>query len=158
MNNKKQLTALLVAVAAIILVGTIIWLVVNRFSTQTPPMETIDTDVASVRIDNLLSFEDIDVDTRATIEDSLNQHISELFPNTMSAGIVREGSYVKTLHEAGATSTFLVDFADLKLTYKVTVGQDNTTGEHSVYVICPSENELIYAPFNCKDDLSGSIR
>jgi hypothetical protein len=157
MANKK-LIASLIAIAAIILVGTIIWLVINRFSTQAPPMETVDADVASVRINNLSSFTDIDIDARATIEDSLNQHISELFPDTTSTGIVREGSYVKTIHEAGATSTFLVDFADLKLTYKITVGQDSTTGEHSVYVICPSENELIYAPFNCKDDLSGSIR
>lgn len=157
MNNKKR-TALLITVVAVILISAIVWLVVSRSSSQTPPMETVDADITSIRVNNLSSFEDITIDARATIEDSLNQHISELVPNATSTGTVREGSYIKTINEAGASSTFLVDFADLKLTYKVTIGQDSATGEHSVYVICPSESELIYAPFNCKDDLSGSIR
>lgn len=156
--NSRYLKVTLLVAAAIITVGAIIMLVINRNATQTPPMETIDSDISSIRINNFSAYNNIDADVRASIEDDLNRYISDIAPNSTATGVIREGSYQETNESGAKNIIFIVDFAEPKLTYKISIGQDPSTGERSIYIICPTENELIYPPFNCKDTFSETVQ
>jgi hypothetical protein len=68
-------------------------------------------------------------------------------------GVVRKDSFSQKEVYGSTVITILVDIADAKRTYKVSSsGSGSPDGDNSLYVLCPSQEELIYGSFNCKDD------
>ncbi|MDX2776391.1 hypothetical protein PV379_03430 [Streptomyces caniscabiei] len=158
MMNARTINTILLGLAGLIVIGVVIVLIINRNTAQTPEMETVDSDIPSIRISNFSSYTNIDPDARATIEDDLNRYISDIVPESTATGVIREGSYHETDESGAKNIVFIVDFAEPKLTYKISIGQDPATGERSIYIICPTKDELIYPPFNCKDTFSEAIQ
>ncbi len=74
--------------------------------------------------------------------------------NNMS-GVVRKDSFSQKEVYGSTVITLLVDIAAAKRTYKVSSsGSGSPDGDNSLYILCPSRDELIYNSFNCKDDTS----
>lgn len=68
-------------------------------------------------------------------------------------GVVRKDSFSQKEVYGSTVITLLVDIADVKRTYKVSSsGSGSPDGDNSLYILCPSPEELIYGSFNCKDD------
>lgn len=88
-----------------------------------------------------------------TTEDSLYKKIKST-GTTKIAGIVRTDS-VKTNNRVEDVKTvrFIVDIPDLKQTYVVSYGTDDSTGEKSIYILCPDKTERIYPEFSCESDI-----
>jgi len=93
-------------------------------------------------------------DKQSVIVDGIDYYLKAdgIDTNNMT-GVVREDSFTKKEVYGSTVITLLVDIADAKRTYKVSSsGSGSPDGDNSLYVLCPSQEELIYGSFNCKDD------
>jgi hypothetical protein len=128
------------------------------FSAQ-PQKDVSDTPTeyivyAPLQIENFSAYPDITPSTQTAIVNSLQQYIDKTNSTTAITGVVRNGSYNKTTDGAISITTFLIDISAVQRTYKVHIGSDTSTGENSLYILCPTDAELQYPPFECKDDLT----
>lgn len=88
------------------------------------------------------------------ISDGVKQYLSNADKNTDDVkGEVRDGSFSKKIVNGGSVSKLLVDIPSVEWTYKISLSSD-ADGYGGLYIVCPTPEELIYEPFNCKDDLS----
>jgi hypothetical protein len=154
--NKKFIIGLL---AVVVIIGGIaaaaILMIRDSKKTDRPVDAAPQTTSSSpLRIENFSSYPDIDITTKATITESIGHYIADVPHKSDPIGVIREGSYKKTGDELASNITFLVDIASLKRSYKIDLGSNLSTGENSLYTLCPAEGELIYPAFNCKDDLN----
>jgi cytoskeletal protein RodZ len=156
-HNKKFIIG---CVVVIILGGIgIAALLLNRPATPDNTSTTTDTTAeqtsdAPLEIENFSSYEDISITTKATIRDAIDHYLADTPHTTDPIGIIRDGSYKKTPDGTITVIEFLVDIASLKRSYKINFSTDSSTDQQTLYTLCPAKNELIYPPFNCKDDLS----
>jgi hypothetical protein len=155
--NKKLVIGLLAAI--IVIIGIAVTAALTMRSTKTADNSTDATPQATsssspLRIENFSSYPDIDITTKATITESIDHYIADVSHNSDPVGIVREGSYRQTGDGITSNIVFLVDIASLKRSYKIDLGSDISTGENSLYILCPAISELIYPAFDCKDDRS----
>lgn len=68
-------------------------------------------------------------------------------------GAVRQESYTQEETDNTTITTLLIDIPVIKRTYKViSSASGSPDGDNSLYIRCPSKNELIYDTFDCKDD------
>lgn len=152
MLNKK----LIIGIAVILLLtfGVVTTLFVMNQSKPVAEQTPAPTSNASISIENFAAYPELDITLQASIEEAMNGFVQEIAPNTDAKGTIRASSYTSTPNEVGKNIVFLVDFESIKLTYKVDLGLGSTDEEQIVYIVCPSENELLYPPFKCKDSLS----
>jgi len=154
--NKKFIIGFLVVVAIIGIAVTL--LLTSHKEAKTPDTSvntsSQNTSSAPLTIKNFSSYEDLSVTTKNTIIGAIDHYISDTPHHTAPVGVIREGSYKKTESGTITNIVFLVDIASLKRTYKINFGTDSSTGQQTLYTLCPSSDELIYPAFNCKDDLS----
>jgi hypothetical protein len=158
--SKKIIIGLVVI---IVLIGAVItWSVVSNLNKPKPLAETPkDVEDASstpkdlsLHINNFSKFPKVSsIETDVT--NSINNYLADIPRQETPIGVIRQSSYKETPTGDGATDyTFLVDIASLKITYKVSYTVGNTDGRHILYILCPSESEMIYPPTSCKDDVS----
>jgi hypothetical protein len=155
--NKKFIIGFLIFIA--LCIATLAVVVLTHKDTTQPPVTDTPSQTTSdapLKIENFSSYEDINITTKSTIVDAIEHYISDTPHTSDPIGVIREGSYKKTTNGSITNIVFLVDIASLKRTYKIDFGTDSSTGQNTLYTLCPSTNELIYPPFNCKDDLSES--
>lgn len=152
-----------VVIFAVICGGAITLAVLNRKSDPKPLEETSDQETPSspqpkldlsLQIKNFSSYPDISDATKTTIKESVNRYLEDIPRTSAPVGVIRDGSYNKTTSGSMSNIVFLLDIASLKRSYKIDLGTDSSTGEQSLYTLCPSSTEAIYPPFDCKDDLS----
>jgi hypothetical protein len=153
--NKK----FIIFIVAVILCGIGVAVVLLNRPAATPTSEnttttTTTTSSAALKISNFSTYEDIDVTTKATIVSSIDHYIADTSHTTDPIGTIRDGSYKKTVDGTISTIVFLVDIPSLKRSYKINFGTDSSTGQQTLYTLCPTSDELVYPSFNCKDDLS----
>lgn len=68
-------------------------------------------------------------------------------------GVIRTDSYTQREEGSATVSTLLIDIPSVKRTYKVSSsGSGDPNGDNSLFILCPSQDELRYGAFNCKDD------
>jgi hypothetical protein len=154
--NKKIIIGI---VAAVILcsVAIIAALMTRQPSEESDVPATIPTQTISdapLKIEKLSLHPDINAETQTAITESIDRYIADTPHNTAPIGVVREGSYKKTTTGTTSDIVFLVDIASLKRSYKISYTTDSVEGQNILYTLCPDTSELIYPPFNCKDDLS----
>lgn len=114
--------------------------------------ETKDVDVT-----NLDSYSDrIGEGYRSDIREMLYTYLKLSGADISAApsGVIRDGSYQSNTNEYGEVMSFLVDFPDLKRSYKVVFSND-TSGYKAVNIICPPATEMIYDEVECKDSING---
>lgn len=93
-------------------------------------------------------------DKQAAIVSGIDHYITadDIDTNNMT-GVVRKDSFSQKDVYGSTVITLLVDIADAKRTYKVSSsGSGSPDGDNSLYILCPTQDELIYDTFNCKDD------
>jgi cytoskeletal protein RodZ len=152
---------LIVAAIVVLGLGLIIAIVavVNQLNqplpNEEPPKENTSSLVdLSLRIDNFSSYPKIDDSTKTLVTEAIDRYLAAIPHTETPIGVIREGSYKETTDGSISNTTFLVDIARMKVSYKISIGSDSSTGEKSMYTLCPEAGELIYPPFDCKDDLS----
>lgn len=74
--------------------------------------------------------------------------------NSNTTGVIRDGSIESTSDKDALTIQLIVDIASLKESYVVSYGSDSSTGESSLYILCPDDKDLIYPKFECVSDAS----
>lgn len=153
MRNKK-----LVIAASLLIVGcgiliTVAIMSANRkaVTTATTTAPTIDT---SLHITNFSSYWNVSAASQYAIENQINRYLADTNKSASRVGAIRQDSFKTTTDGLISTTVFLVDIPNLKRSYKVSLGSDASTGENSIYILCPASSELLYPPFDCKDDLS----
>jgi hypothetical protein len=88
----------------------------------------------------------------ASVQKSIESALLAKISSTTSlTGHVRSGSLIVTATGTAKNTRFIVDFPDIKRSYVASLGEDSSTGEASLYILCPAANELIYPSFNCVD-------
>jgi cytoskeletal protein RodZ len=155
-NKNLVITAIIVfGLGLIIAIATVFSQLNQPLPSEEPPKENTSsvTDL-SLRIDNFSSYPKIDDSTRTLVTDSIDRYLVAIPHTETPVGSVREGSYKETVDGSVSNTTFLVDIANMKVSYKISIGSDSSTGEKTMYTLCPEAGELIYPPFECKDDLS----
>lgn len=116
-------------------------------------------DPQPLKIDNFYNYPGIDSETRDVVEYSINNYLQDYTSKSVSPiGLIRDGSYKESTKGTTSHMEFLVDIENMQRTYKVTFDSDTSTGEDIMYTLCPTEKELRYAPFNCKDDLTDATQ
>ena len=148
---------LLIVLALVLIGGT--FLVVRRLSTHTeqptPSTNIQDRPTISVSIPALSShLHDLgtNTSTEKTIKSSLSDYLlAEGVSAHTANGIIRESSYKSTNSEGIISINFLVDFNELKRTYRVEIGRDVSSDITTSYVRCPTSTDLIYPAFKCQE-------
>lgn len=94
--------------------------------------------------------------TQTAITAEINSYLALDDINTNNVkGVVRKDSYTQDIAHDTTVTTLLIDIPTIKRTYKVLSSASGTPdGDNSLYIRCPSESELIYDTFDCKDDTS----
>lgn len=145
-----------VTLCAVAIIGYFIFAAQPQKDASDTPTEYIV--YAPLRIENFSAYPDITPSTQTAIVDSLQQYIDKTNSTTAITGAIRDGSYNKATDGTISITTFLIDISAVQRTYKIHIGSDTSTGENSLYVLCPTDAELKYPPFECKDDLtSGGV-
>lgn len=158
--------AIIIGVGVVVLVcGIVITSIVLSRNAEPVPVEQApksaqedtapkpDADL-SLHLEGFTPYPDVDSATQATIANSINRYLANVARTSTPIGVLREQSYKKTVNGSVTNITFLIDIANLKRSYKISIGKDTSTTENSMYILCPSSEELIYPAFDCKDDLS----
>jgi hypothetical protein len=68
-------------------------------------------------------------------------------------GIVRKDSFNQSTNQYGTETVFMVDFPDLKRSFKVSYSSD-PSGYHATNILCPNDTERIYEAARCIDSVS----
>lgn len=119
---------------------------------------------ASIKIDNFHKYyREVPVDTYDSVTSSLHKIISSNLHDgqtTPSDGAeIRPDTISNTQNEDALTTTskFVVDIASIQQSYQIQMvwsnDEDANIGGYSVLINCPTEAQLIYSKFNCKDIL-----
>lgn len=157
MMTRRRLTIIIVVVLAVVIAGIGIVAMMTANNNQPSPEEEAAEQTAVTapfRIDNFYAYPDIELSTREAITSSIQNYLTDIPRDALPVGIIRDGSYKQTSEGTIANTTFIVDIDVLKRTYRISLGNDSSTDESSLYVLCPTTDELRYPAFNCKDDLS----
>lgn len=103
-------------------------------------------------------------DTRYAVFTSLYNTVSLNTTNPpQTNAVIREGSFTSTTTQDPSEipyeyTTFLIDIEELQQTYSAQVSWSNNPdanlGGYPILITCPSEDQLIYPAFDCKDSLS----
>jgi hypothetical protein len=150
-------------VGGIIVFGMLCTIAVIGYFVYSSQPQKEDSEVSSdyvvyapLQVDGFSAYAaDISSATQTSITTSLQRYIDTTNSTTTIKGVIRSGSYSKAnTSDTMSVVTFLIDFSGIQRTYKISIGSDTSTGENSLYVLCPTTAELRYPPFNCKDDLS----
>lgn len=151
MINRERLT-IIILIACVGLIGVAIAIVVLR-SPESSQSTTETTNPFYIdRLDDPKYL--FSVDTRTAIVKGVEQYLKKDNVKTDKIkGAVRENSYTKKEVFGSNVVTLLIDIPDAKRTYKISSsGSGNPNGDNSLYILCPSQEELIYSAFDCKDD------
>lgn len=90
----------------------------------------------------------------AEIETQVQLKITSQLPvnDNSYAAAIRESSIERAQVDTGTHITYLIDIPAQKRTYRISLGQDPSTGESSVYVVCPDKADLLYGEFACTNE------
>ncbi len=152
-RNRILLIGGVVFVLAIITLGIVGLFTGNSTASQssnksTTPTTPILTD-SGLTIDNFAKDTSINsTSTESSIESAISSHIST---RVTLAGTVRAKSLAVTGSGTAKNTRFIVDIPSIKQSYVVSLGEDSQTGESSLYILCPTSEEMIYPSFNCRD-------
>ena len=154
--RKKNIIIVLLLIFLIVAVGSlVIYKNMNQKNNDSLPLKTSTTQaVDSLDIKNLYLYtDDININTQEKIESAVYSTVKESLPGVKKLeGTVRNDSFISSKMGTGSLITFLVDIKSVQRSYKISLGTDEDTGENSLYVLCPTEPELIYPAFSCKGD------
>jgi hypothetical protein len=155
MMRSKTIIGIGIAAVVLLIGGIIIAMLAN----QSPTQDTTTSDAAaeappSLYIENFFSYPNITNGVREGITSSIQRYLGNEPENTTLTGVIRDGSYKETSDGTISNMSFLVDIESVQRTYKISYGTDTSTGEGSLYTLCPTKDELRYPPFDCKDDIS----
>src|SRR5687768_3673377 len=139
--NKKVIIGAIITI--IIIVAAIIAAIMsgNQPATQEEDASTQTAAEAPMRIENFYAYPDIEATAREAITSSIQAYLTDVPKDAAPVGVIRDGSYKETSNGTMSNTTFLVDIDSLKRTYKVSIGNDSSTEEYSVYTLCPTTDE-----------------
>ncbi|HJP81572.1 MAG TPA: hypothetical protein VJ841_04220 [Candidatus Saccharimonadales bacterium] len=100
------------------------------------------------------SYPDLQDTDKTAITSGLQAYVDKTGSTSGITGSIRDGSYKKSAEGTVITIQFLIDIPSVKRTYKINIGRDSSTGENSLYILCPDTNELKYGTFDCVDDVT----
>jgi len=156
--NKRIIFGVL---AVIIILGLVVTSILFNRQPDPAPLSEMPKDATfdlasspPLRIENFSSYPDVETSTKTAVTDSLIYYVEGIPHTAELTGVIRDGSYKKTVDGSEVDIAFLVDIANLKRSYKISFISDSSTGRRTLYTLCPLDSELIYPAFNCKDDLS----
>lgn len=135
---------------AIVALG-IIGLFSSNKASNTAAIPATQTTTSSAGV----TIEDFAKDTSiysASLQQSIESAITaKVMPSTTLTGYIRSGSLKVAATGTAKNTRFIVDIPDIKRSYVASLGEDSSTGEQSLYILCPSVDEIIYPSFNCVD-------
>ncbi len=151
MINKKLFVLVAIFLATVILIGFVFFF--NKPKSSAPEQKKT---VAPFTITGLETEEyGFSTNTQKSITGSIkNFLVADKINTTNIAGKVREGSYSKESVNGGTTVNVLIDIPSIERSYKASLSRD-ADGYGGLYITCPTPDELIYEPFDCKDDNNG---
>lgn len=153
-RNRLLLIGGFILTLAIITLGIIGLFSGNNSASQTSsvnaaPVAPVLTDSGLI-IDNFKKDTSINnTSTETSIESAISGHIST---RVTLAGVVRTNSLKVTTSGTAKETRFIVDIPTIKQSYIASLGEDSQTGESSLYILCPTAQEMIYPSFNCQDN------
>lgn len=149
MSRNRLLLVIAIVVTLVVVALGIIGIISSNKKNEITPQTTQAITPASMTIDNFAK--DTGIYT-ATVQKSIESAIvARITLNTSLTGHVRTGSLKVTPLDTTKNTRFIVDIPDIKRSYVVSLGEDSSTGEQSLYILCLSAEEMIYPSFNCKD-------
>ncbi len=151
-NRKKIFIILGVCVLLVAIIAVVITL--NKKTNQ-PQQQATET-VTPFSIDGLdnPSYA-LAPATQSAVVSQIKLYLVKADINTTNLkGKVRDNSYTEKEVDGGSLKELLVDIPDIKRTYKVSAAASDTdNGDDSLFIVCPSKDELIYGTFKCQSDV-----
>ncbi len=148
----------IIAISAVLLVGIVVFLLLQNKSSEVS-IESVEqpgaSSVSGIQIDNTEQYSDRfkeEYARDASVQIAKYLELSKVKNTANARGVIREGTFVQSSTEFGAVTNMLIDFPELKRSYKVTYGED-TTGYRAVTVLCPNQAERIYPETECVDSV-----
>lgn len=151
MTNKRKI--LIASTACVLIVFSLILFLMTKATDSTKKNETTAAPFSINGLDSVTY--PLEASTKQSITEQIDFYLRKADINTTNLkGAVRKGSYIEKEYDNGTLVEFLVDIRDAKRTYKVSsANSHDSEGDFSLYIVCPSEAELIYAPFECESDI-----
>lgn len=153
--NRKILVILVVAI--LVLVGSffVAYRIIN-----TPTIEVVSSDQTSTRVFKL------SIDNSSVLDNEVDPSVVTQLPDrlyetakvnskdiitTDLKATIRDSELTKTTEDGTATTTFMVDIPTNKQSYRVNVSRSDSDGITFIYILCPTDSDLIYEKFTCLD-------